>query len=93
VEIKCCGFYARADRHGTVLDNPPLPEELALDALLGALKLVAWSGNDALLPRGGDRGAPGFWPVLLCMLPHNVDNVFFSGYDECCPMTGTMNDG
>lgn len=50
-----------ADRHGTVLDNPPLPEEIALDPILGAFKLVAWSGNDALLPRGGDRGAPRRW--------------------------------
>ena len=40
-----------------MLDNPPLPEELASDTVLGALKLVAWSGDDRLLPRAGDRGA------------------------------------
>ena len=50
-------LFTLADRHGTVLDNPPLPEEIAGDPVLGALKLVAWSGNDKLLPRGGDRGA------------------------------------
>ena len=51
------GRFAFADRHGTVLDNPPLPEEIAGDPVLGALKLVAWPGSDELLPRGGDRGA------------------------------------
>ena len=55
----CC-----ADRDGTVLDNPPLPEEICADPLLGALKLIAWSGNDALLPRSGARGFP-HWGVWL----------------------------
>lgn len=52
-----------ADREGTVLDNPPLPEEICGDPLLGALKLIAWSGDDALLPRSGARGFPhwGAW--------------------------------
>ena len=52
-----------ADRDGTVLDNPPLPEEISADPLLGGLKLIAWSGNDALLPRSGVRGFPhwGIW--------------------------------
>ena len=71
-QCNCC--CAQADRHGTVLDNPPLPEEIALDPLLGALKLVAWSGNDALLPRGGDRGAAAFQAFSLF---------------ACCPMTAT----
>lgn len=53
-----------ADRHGTVLDNPPLPEDIAGDPVLGALKLVAWSGNDRLLPRGGERGFP-HWAVWM----------------------------
>ena len=53
-----------ADRDGTVLDNPPLAEEISADPLLGGLKLIAWSGNDALLPRSGARGFP-HWGVWL----------------------------
>ncbi|CAL8460737.1 g268 [Coccomyxa elongata] len=46
------------DRHGCVLDNPPLAEEICEDPVLSALKLIAWSGDDSLLPRGGERGFP-----------------------------------
>lgn len=53
-----------ADRDGTVLDNPPLPEEISADPLLGSLKLIAWSGNDEMLPRSGARGFP-HWGVWL----------------------------
>lgn len=51
---RCCV----ADRNGAVLDNPPLPEEICEDPVLSALKLVAWSGDDSLLPRAGERGFP-----------------------------------
>ena len=61
-----CACPLAADRHGMVLDNPPLPEEIALDPVLGALKLIAWSGDDALLPRGGARGAPCSGRACLC---------------------------
>ena len=47
-----------------VLDNPPLPEEICAEPLLGALKLVAWAGDDSLLPRSGARGFP-HWGVWL----------------------------
>lgn len=53
-----------ADRHGCVLDNPPLAEEICEDPVLSALKLVAWSGDDSLLPRGGDRGFP-HWAIWM----------------------------
>ena len=52
------GFYYIADRNGAVLDNPPLAEEICEDGVLSALKLVAWSGDDSLLPREGERGFP-----------------------------------
>ena len=47
-----------------VLDNPPLPEEICAEPLLGALKLVAWAGDDSLLPRLGAHGFP-HWGVWL----------------------------
>ena len=47
-----------ADRDGTVLDAPFLPEAIAYDPILGSLKLIARPGDEALLPRGGDRGFP-----------------------------------
>ncbi len=57
-------FAGCADRDGIVLDNPPLPEDICADSLLGALKLIAWSGDDALLPHAGVRGFP-HWGVWL----------------------------
>ena len=53
-----------ADRSGTVLDNPSLPEEICAEPLLGALKLIAWCGEERLLPRSGARGFP-HWGVWL----------------------------
>lgn len=52
-----------ADSEGSILDNPPLAEEIAQDALLQGLKLIAWAADDSLLPRGGARGFPhwGIW--------------------------------
>ncbi len=46
-----------------MLDAPPLAEEIATDPLLAGLKLVAWAGDDGLLPRRGARGFPhwGRW--------------------------------
>ena len=54
-----------ADREGTVLDAPPLPEAIAFDPILGSRKLIARPGDETLLPRGGDRGFPhwGVWQV------------------------------
>ena len=63
-KAQCDRIVHCADRDGTVLDNPPLPEEISADPLLGALKLIAWSGNNALLPRSGTRGFP-HWGVWL----------------------------
>jgi len=51
-------ILALADRSGNILDNPPLVEEIAKDPLLRGLKLIAWSADDTLLPRGGVRGFP-----------------------------------
>ena len=52
-----------ADRDGNVVDNPALAEELISDPVLRHLKMIAWPGNEALLPRGGERGFPhwGLW--------------------------------
>ena len=47
-----------------MLDNPPLLEEICAEPLLGALKLIAWAGDDGLLPRSGVRGFP-HWGVWL----------------------------
>ena len=46
-----------------MLDNPWVPEAIALHPTLRYLKLVAWAGCDDLLPRGGGRGFPhwGTW--------------------------------
>lgn len=52
------------DRDGTVLDAPPLAEDIAGDPLLRRLKLIAWAADDRLLPRGGERGFP-HWAVWL----------------------------
>jgi len=51
------------DAFGSVLDNPPLAEEIAHDPRLKALKLVAAVSEPALLPRSGTRGFPhwGVW--------------------------------
>ena len=46
------------------MDNPPLPEEICANPLLGGLKLAAWSGDDKLLPRQGARGFP-HWATWL----------------------------
>ena len=45
------------------MDNPALAEELISDPVLRHLKMIAWPGNEALLPRGGERGFPhwGLW--------------------------------
>jgi hypothetical protein len=53
-------FYP--DRDGLVLDAAPLPEAIALEPTFHGLKLVAWSADDGLLPRGGERGFP-HWAV------------------------------
>ena len=46
-----------------MLDAPPLAEDIAADPLLRGRKLIAWAGDDQLLPRGGERGFPhwGRW--------------------------------
>lgn len=48
------------DSVGAVCDSPPLLEELAADPVLRGAKLVASCGDDALLPRGGERGVPHY---------------------------------
>jgi len=48
------------DRFGSVLDSPPLAEDIARDPELRGLKLVAAPSNNALLPRGGVRGFPHY---------------------------------
>lgn len=53
-----------SDRDGTVLDNPPLAEDIAYDSELRLLKLIAWAADDSLLPRGGQRGFP-HWATWL----------------------------
>ena len=52
-----------ADSDGNILDNPPLADDIAQDALLQSLKLIAWVADDTLLPRLGERGFPhwGIW--------------------------------
>ncbi|KAF5835118.1 glycoside hydrolase superfamily [Dunaliella salina] len=54
------------DRFGTVLDNPPLAEDICHDPVLRGLKLVAAPGDSNLLPRNGVRGFPhwGIWMQL-----------------------------
>ena len=47
---------------------PPLPEAIAYDPILGSLKLIARPGDEALLPRGGDRGFP-HWSVWAELSP------------------------
>lgn len=51
------------DRYGSVQDAPAIMDELANDPVIRGVKLVACSGNDSLLPRGGERGFPhwGVW--------------------------------
>ncbi|KAL3146430.1 hypothetical protein ABBQ32_003110 [Trebouxia sp. C0010 RCD-2024] len=51
------------DADGSILDNPPLAEDIAQDPLLQGLKLIAWVADDTLLPRLGERGFPhwGIW--------------------------------
>lgn len=46
-----------------MLDAPPLVHEIAVDPLLGHLKLIAQPLDDKLLPREGSRGFPhwGKW--------------------------------
>eukprot|EP01026_Neomeris_dumetosa_P046290 TRINITY_DN3939_c0_g1_i4.p1 TRINITY_DN3939_c0_g1~~TRINITY_DN3939_c0_g1_i4.p1 ORF type:complete len:390 (-),score=60.05 TRINITY_DN3939_c0_g1_i4:233-1321(-) len=68
-EYQVDGFYFSTaesmtqDEHGTVLDAPPLLEEIALDPVLGDLTLIASVGDEGLLPRLGERGFPhwGVW--------------------------------
>ena len=54
---------ACADSEGSILDNPPLAEEIAQDGLLQGMKMIAWAPDDSLLPRAGARGFPhwGIW--------------------------------
>jgi len=52
------------DSNSIVLDSPPLVEALALDPVLRHMKLLAYVGNDSLLPRSGERGFP-HWGVLM----------------------------
>lgn len=63
VQQQCNTNAVVSDREGTVLDNPWVPEAIALHPTLRYLKLVAWAGCDELLPRGGERGFPhwGTW--------------------------------
>ena len=65
---------AAADRDGTVLDAPPLPEAIAYDPILGSLKLIARPGDETLLPRGGDRGFPhwSMWAELSPRFPRDL---------------------
>jgi hypothetical protein len=60
-----------ADSTGLVLDSPPLVEALALDPLLRHLKLMAYIGDNSLLPRSGERGFPhwGVWMQVGCPFP------------------------
>ena len=49
-----------------MLDAPPLPEAIGFDPILGSRKLIARPGDEALLPRSGERGFPhwGIWQEL-----------------------------
>ncbi len=60
---RVCSFGRPQDKFGSVLDAPPLAEEIAQDPVLRNLKLAAAVANPALLPRSGERGFPhwGIW--------------------------------
>lgn len=51
---------APQDRFGSVLDSPPVVEDIAGDPVLRGLHLLAAPGNNGLLPRGGVRGFPHY---------------------------------
>ncbi|GFR50536.1 hypothetical protein Agub_g12806 [Astrephomene gubernaculifera] len=69
-EYRVGGFCVRnaenlvQDKFGSVLDSPPLVEQLAGDPQLRGLKLLAAVSEPALLPRQGERGFP-HWGVWL----------------------------
>ncbi|KAG2494253.1 hypothetical protein HYH03_007608 [Edaphochlamys debaryana] len=81
-EYRVEGFCVRSaeniaqDKFGSVLDNPPLAEELCGDPLLRNLKLVAAVGNPALLPRQAERGFPhwGLWLQLNDRFTSDLSN-------------------
>eukprot|EP00198_Chlamydomonas_reinhardtii_P002453 XP_001691789.1 isoamylase-type starch debranching enzyme [Chlamydomonas reinhardtii] len=58
------------DKFGSVLDAPPLAEDIAGDPVLRGLKLVAAVSNPALLPRLAERGFP-HWGVWQQPHDHN----------------------
>ena len=82
---QACG----ADRDGTVLDCPPLAEDLNADPLLRQLKMIAQPLDDRLLPRGGARGFPHWGKWLERNLAFTQDLPAFLA--ECRPgMASTL---
>ena len=53
-----------ADSNSRVLDSAPLIEIISMDPVLRCLKLLAYVGDNTLLPRNGERGFP-HWGVWL----------------------------
>eukprot|EP00983_Pelagomonas_calceolata_P030693 964171-Pelagomonas_calceolata.AAC.1 len=81
------------DRFGTVLDNPPLAEDICHDPVLRGLKLVAAPGDSNLLPRNGVRGFPhwGVWMQTVSTGLHSPSSdqilwyiSWFSVFAEVC---------
>lgn len=72
------------DRDGIVVDNPPLPESIVHDPLLRQYKMIAVSGNDALLPRSGERGCPhwGTWLEWNKRFQQDVWEYIVNGQDD-----------
>ena len=66
-------FRAPSDSNSRVLDSAPLIEIISTDPVLRCLKLLAYVGDNTLLPRNGERGFP-HWGVWLqartLRLPH-----------------------
>lgn len=63
-----------ADSNSLVLDSPPLVEALALDPVLRHRKLIAYIGDNSLLPRSGERGFPhwGVWMQVRRPFPQQA---------------------